>query len=376
MAPLTQNPPAWPPAALTDGGVQPWPLAALVHLQAGVIVLDGTGHMVFVNNWFARRCGRSATELVGMRLTAAFPQLVGSYFGQRLALSQRTGLPAVLSHSLHSPPLPVYMPHLVGHPQALLSQTIHIIPMGRATLPTDQMQLTLVQVTDVTPTVRRESLLRTRVDQMHHMARVDPLTGVGNRREFSETLESEVRAALRAGAPLGLLMIDIDHFKNYNDHYGHPAGDRCLRDVADLLRKVVRRPRDRLTRYGGEEFAVLLPGTPLEGVAEVGREVVARVRMLDLPHEASPVADRVTVSVGAASLTPVGPDDTVALVRHADEALYAAKGAGRNRLHVWLAPADRSAAGTVSADADPVGPLDPVDCLDSAPVRSAAVLPS
>ncbi|MDP3425377.1 MAG: GGDEF domain-containing protein [Burkholderiaceae bacterium] len=352
MVPLTPpRQPAWAPTAPTDDGAPPWPLSALVNLQAGVVVLDGTGGIVFVNHWFVRRCGRSAAELVGMHLSAAFPQLVGSYFCQRLSLSQRTGLPAVLSHSLHSPPLPLYMPHLVGHPQAVLSQTVHIIPLGRAAALPGSAHLTLVQVTDVTPTVRRESLLRTRVDQMHHMARVDPLTGVGNRREFSETLDSEVRAALRAGTPLGLLMIDIDHFKNYNDHYGHPAGDRCLRDVADLLRKVVRRPRDRLTRYGGEEFAVLLPATPLEGVAEVGRELVSRVRMLDLPHQASLVSDRVTVSVGAASLIPTGAEDAVTLVRHADEALYAAKGAGRDRLHVWLAPADRHGAAALSAEA-------------------------
>lgn len=312
----------------------PWPLAALAHLQAGVLVLDDSGRIVFANEWFSKRCGRSAAELAGLLMTEAFPQLVGSYFGQRLALSQRTGLPAMLSHSLHLPPLPVYMPHLVGHPQALLSQTIHIIPMGRAMAHAEHERLTLVQVTDVTPTVRRETLLRTRVDQMHHMARVDPLTGIGNRREFSETLDTEVRASLRTGEPLGLLMIDIDHFKNYNDHYGHPAGDRCLRDVADLLRKVVRRPRDRLTRYGGEEFAMLLPGTPLGGVTEVGREVVERIRMLDLPHANNPMADRVTVSAGATALIPTSLEDAVVLVRHSDEALYAAKGAGRNRLSV------------------------------------------
>ena len=333
-------PSASPASASLGGGASPWPLAALAHLQVGVLVLDDSSRIVFANEWFAGRCGRPVAELTGLLITVAFPQLVGSYFGQRLALSQRTGLPAMLSHSLHLPPLPVYMPHLVGDPQALLSQTIHIIPMGQAMAEAGHERLTLVQVTDVTPTVRREALLRTRVDQMHHMARVDPLTGIGNRREFSETLDTEVRASLRTGEPLGLLMIDIDHFKNYNDHYGHPAGDRCLRDVADLLRKVVRRPRDRLTRYGGEEFAMLLPGTPLGGVAEVGREVVERIRMLDLPHAGSPMADRVTVSSGAAALTPTSLEDAARLVRHSDEALYAAKGAGRNCLsvHGFAAP--------------------------------------
>jgi diguanylate cyclase (GGDEF)-like protein len=175
-------------------------------------------------------------------------------------------------------------------------------------------------------------LLRTRVDEMHLMARVDALTGVGNRREFAESLDGEVRAAMRAHEPLGMLMIDIDYFKAYNDHYGHPLGDQCLRDVAAVLRRVVRRPRDRLARYGGEEFVVLLPGTPLPGVVGVGREILEQVRRLGVPHAASQTGAVVTVSVGAASLVPGRAEDGAALLRQSDEALYAAKGAGRNRL--------------------------------------------
>lgn len=326
-------------------GAHAWSMAALAHLQAGVLVLDGTGVVLFANEWFLRRCGLPSVAVVGHKVTAVFPQLIGSYFSRRLALTQSTGLPAVLSHSLHAPPLPLYMPHLIGHPQAVLSQTVHIIPLHTGAAGAGHASQTLVQVTDVTPTVRRESLLRTRVDQMHNMARLDALTGIGNRREFSETLDSELRAAMRNNTPLGLLMMDIDHFKNYNDHYGHPAGDRCLREVADLLRKVVRRPRDRLARYGGEEFAVLLPATPLQGVIEVGREVVERVRSLGLPHAASPVGSMVTVSVGATSLQPKTLEDATHLVRLADEALYAAKGAGRNRICYANAAVDALAAG-------------------------------
>ncbi len=321
-----------PDVPVVPGGVEPWPLAALIHLQAGIVIVDDATRVVFVNEWFVRRCGLSAEQLMGRPLTEVFPPLVGSYFCSRLALSAQTGFPAMLSHSLHAPPLPLYMPHLVGHPQALLSQTVHIIPMGKHAARQTGKQLTLVQVTDVTPTVRREYLLRTRVDEMHLMARVDPLTGVGNRREFSESLDGEVRAALRAHESLGMLMIDIDHFKTYNDHYGHPVGDQCLRDVAAVLRRVVRRPRDRLSRYGGEEFVVLLPGTPLSGVVEVGREILEQVRRMALPHAANPAGDVVTVSVGAASLEPLRTEDAAVLLRQADEALYAAKGAGRNRL--------------------------------------------
>lgn len=314
---------------------QPWTLVALAQLQAGIVVLDADGRVVFVNEWFLARSGHRAEELLGRRLADVMQGAGMEAFWRRLQWAQQTGFPALLSHSLHSPPLPLYVPHAVGHPSAVLSQTVHIMPMGRWTQHQGAAALTLVQVTDVTPTVRRESVLRTRVDQMHSLARVDALTGVGNRRAFTETLEIEVRAAIRARQPLGLLMIDIDHFKRYNDHYGHPAGDECLREVAQLLQTVVRRPRDRLVRYGGEEFAILLPHTPMEGALEVGREALNRIRRLGLPHEAHPNSRIVTLSVGVASLLPQSIEDGARLVAMADEALYVAKSNGRDQLSAW-----------------------------------------
>lgn len=325
---LTPVLPQMPPSV----DVPAWSLTALAHLQAGVLVLNAEAKVVFVNEWFASRSGISASAMVGNRLTDVFPDLAGSYFSKRLQLCHKTGFPAMLSHSLHAPPLPLYMPHLVGHAPAVLSQTVHIIPLGRKADRLSGEHFTLVQVTDVTPTVRRESLLKTRVDEMHLIARVDALTGIGNRREFDESLESEVKAAVRAQSPLGLLLIDVDHFKFYNDYYGHPAGDKCLRDVAKLLSRVIRRPRDRLARYGGEELVVLLPGTPIEGVLALGRDIIARIRALAIPHDASLVAPFITVSVGAVSLVPKRSDDGVLLVKKADEALYAAKDLGRDRL--------------------------------------------
>lgn len=323
-----------PAGVSAAGGVRdlPWPLVALVHLQAGILILDAAGKVVFVNEWFLKRCGQSADALVGRQLTEVFDRPATASFARRLALSQKTGFPAMLSHSLHAPPLPLYMPHLVGHAAAILSQSVHIIPMGKWTAQQHDQAYTLIQVTDVTPTVRRESLLRTRADEMQLMARVDALTGIGNRRAFAEALDTEVRAAMRAGTSLGLLMMDIDYFKPYNDHYGHPAGDQCLREVSTMLQRVVRRPRDRLARYGGEEFVVLLPGTHIEGVLEVGREVLEQMRQLRLPHLARQGGNIVTLSVGAASMVPKHLDEAGTLLRKADDALYEAKASGRDRL--------------------------------------------
>lgn len=315
---------------LSAESVPPWALWLLNHQQVGVLVLNGAGCVAFANRWVLDRV--EPRDVVGRCLTQVFPAIEGSYFQRTVQRSQATGFPSVMCHSLHAALLPVYMPQRVGQPEGLLRTTVHVIPMERGAAAATGQRYTLIQITDVTSTVRREVVLRSQVDQMHHMARVDALTGIGNRREFDEALDTEVRAALRTHTPLGLLMVDIDHFKNYNDHYGHQAGDQCLREVAHVLRRVVRRPRDRLARYGGEEMAVLLPSTPLQGVQELGREIVQQVMALGLPHAANPLGPVLTVSAGGAVLVPAGLDDGAVLVQQADKALYAAKNAGRNRL--------------------------------------------
>src|SRR5579863_1030671 len=133
---------------------------------------------------------------------------------------------------------------------------------------------------------------------------VDALTGVANRRYFDETLTRAWRSGARHQTSLTLIMIDIDHFKAYNDHYGHPAGDECLRQVAKGLSVGILRPDDFFARYGGEEFAVILPGTDAEGAEVVAERLRSCVFALKIPHMASPVEDRITVSEGLACVIP------------------------------------------------------------------------
>lgn len=157
-------------------------------------------------------------------------------------------------------------------------------------------------------------------------ARNDGLTGVANRRSFDEQLADECSRANRARTPLSLLMIDVDHFKDYNDAAGHPAGDECLKAVAGAIRKALRRPIDFVARYGGEEFAVILPATAAPGARERAEEIRRGVRTLDIAHPAFGAGRRVTISVGVGGRSPpVSPED---LVRLADEALYKAKEGG------------------------------------------------
>ncbi len=169
------------------------------------------------------------------------------------------------------------------------------------------------------------------------VTRRDALTGLGNRRHLDETLEQAVRASRRTGAPLALLMIDIDQFKAYNDHYGHPAGDICLRDVAKALSGGLVRRADTVARYGGEEFTVILPNTRAAEAAAIAERLRLAVRALQLPHEAR-AAGIVTISLGLAVLDETRAAtirDAATLIDAADNALYRAKEAGRDRVETF-----------------------------------------
>ena len=163
-------------------------------------------------------------------------------------------------------------------------------------------------------------------------ARIDGLTQIANRRRFDEYLLLEWGRHIRMQQPLSLLLCDVDHFKLYNDHHGHQAGDECLKSVAKSL-TLCYRAGDLVARYGGEEFAMVLPQTNRAGAVRVAERIRAAVAGAALPHAASPVCDRVTVSVGVASMTPQlhGPDAR-ALVEAADRQLYLAKHLGRNQV--------------------------------------------
>lgn len=175
------------------------------------------------------------------------------------------------------------------------------------------------------------------------LAFVDGLTGLRNRRFFDETLAAEFHRAEQDGTTLGLIMVDLDHFKAYNDRYGHPAGDECLQNVAATIAAVPQRPGDLVARYGGEEIVLLLPGMDGPGLAAMATRIVQSVWDLNLPHRGNPHA-RVTISCGAALR---GPSDVwmqpLALLRLADKALYDAKHKGRNSTCV-LAGARSAAA--------------------------------
>ncbi len=168
--------------------------------------------------------------------------------------------------------------------------------------------------------------------ELERISLTDALTGVANRRHFDQRLRDEWLRAAREGIPLALLLADVDHFKRYNDTYGHQRGDRCLALVARALRDHTARSSDLVARYGGEEFAVLLPNTDLAGAAAVGERLRAAVAALAIPHDASSVGPIVSLSLGAATMNPATAVSETTLIAAADGALYRAKETGRNRV--------------------------------------------
>lgn len=173
--------------------------------------------------------------------------------------------------------------------------------------------------------------------ELERMAMRDSLLGIANRRHFNQMLESEWRRCRRQRSPLSLILVDVDHFKKFNDTAGHLAGDDCLRCVARNLETSVHRAGDLVARYGGEEFAILLPHTPGYGGLHVGERMRANLEALAIPHPGCN-HQPVTISIGVATCIPDG-DDCAFLVQRADEALYSAKAAGRNRVVNWEAAA-------------------------------------
>ncbi|TBW51262.1 diguanylate cyclase [Marinobacter halodurans] len=170
---------------------------------------------------------------------------------------------------------------------------------------------------------------------LEKLSSTDKLTGLANRRSLDRFLNREWSRSHQDQLPTSILMCDVDCFKSYNDHYGHQAGDECLQAIAQALTDVVRRPTDLVTRYGGEEFAIVLPMTPETDAGVIAERLRARVESLAIPHARSEVAPVVTISVGLSTLAPAGEQPMEQVLAQADSALYRAKREGRNQVRQY-----------------------------------------
>ncbi|MBF0224454.1 MAG: PleD family two-component system response regulator [Desulfobacterales bacterium] len=177
--------------------------------------------------------------------------------------------------------------------------------------------------------------LKRNTDMLEELVSIDGLLGIPNRRKFDEAITMEWIRAKRSSLPLSLILMDIDFFKQYNDHYGHAVGDECLKKVAHTINETIRRPMDLAARYGGEEFVAMLPETSLEGALYIAKKIRSNIEILNISHEYSNVSDHVTISLGVSSIIPDENQTHIVLIEQADAALYKAKEEGRNSLKAY-----------------------------------------
>ncbi|MEJ7804503.1 MAG: diguanylate cyclase [Telluria sp.] len=303
-------------------------LESVLHaMNVGAIVLDDACRVLVWNSWMVRHSGYAAEAVQGQDFFALFPELQGKRIQGAVRQALQDNFPSVLSQTLHKAPFTLYASAASRAAGELMQQAVAVTPLA---VP-GAARSCLIQITDVSVAVARERLLRDQALELRSQSFSDGLTGIANRRHFDVAMEKEVRRAKRSGTSLSLLMIDIDFFKSYNDHYGHQQGDDCLIKVAGALAHMLRRPMDLIARYGGEEFAVILPDMDGEQSARMAEAMRQTIVGMQVPHAKSEHADHITVSIGLATHRgDVG--DIAVLVGDADRALYSAKRAGRNRV--------------------------------------------
>jgi len=280
-------------------------------------IVDETGHYTRVNEAWSALLGYSQDQIVGNPVgQVAHPDDRGKVDDYRQRLTEGMPVGGVVTR----------VRHVQGHYLDIEWRVLHA---------GDQVFLNGRDVSREKANMREMEKVNTQLAEqklaLQEMAFHDGLTGVFNRRYFDEVLHAEWRGCAREGKVIAVLLLDIDHFKLYNDTYGHLQGDECLKHVATELQNRFKRPRDFVARYGGEEFVALLSDTDEKGALHKANEVVQAIAAMHIKHEKSPVQPYVTVSVGVAVVTPNLVDLPESLVQRADAVLYEAKSTGRNR---------------------------------------------
>ncbi|HUW50294.1 MAG TPA: diguanylate cyclase [Sulfuricella sp.] len=315
-----------------------------VTLAEGVYVIDESGRIVFTNPAAQRELGYSEAELLGQNAHELFhyqwPD--GTPYPEEACEIGRVALSGQIYRAAEETfwskkgvllPVAVSSSPIMRDGRVAGSVVAFHDITGRK-LAQQMLEQAMSELEHSSQeTERINAQLRAANSELERISQSDGLTGVANRRHLDAYLEKEWRSAARAGRPLSLVMIDIDHFKAYNDHYGHQGGDDCLKEVAGALSFALGRPHDLLARYGGEEFAVVLPDTPLEGALHIAESLRSTVEDLHILHAESATSKYVTVSLGVAAMIPdVREAIPAVLVAAADHALYRAKAQGRNRV--------------------------------------------
>lgn len=296
-------------------------------INMGLIIVDADENILLWNTWLEKHSGISAETALNKKIEDAFVKPPSAAFMAALRNNLTYGLPAVLSNALHRSPLALFSVDENFNQQLAIHQSITI-----TSLATDgDKRCCLIQVSDSSTSIRREKMLRSHSEVLKKDATTDSLTNIYNRRFFDEHYKMSLGQAIRQKHPLTIFMVDIDYFKQYNDYYGHPAGDKILIQVATCLKSQIARSSDMLARYGGEEFVMVLPNMAEENAMHFAEKLIAAVKQLALPHLKSKIEKRITISIGISTYDPNQHREVSALIDAADTALYKAKQQGRNQ---------------------------------------------
>jgi diguanylate cyclase (GGDEF)-like protein len=302
-------------------------------MDVGVAIIDVEGRIWFWNQWLGTRSGVLASQACGQPFFELFPDLNGSTLALAIEGALKRGQESVLSQSDHEPSMPLFEDPAA--PAERLHQVIHVLPLAAET----RAAFCLLQVNDISRATRKERALHEHAEELRRLTCSDPLTGVANRRMLDDVLAREFGRARRTGAPLSVIMVDVDNFRQFNELYGRPAGDFCLQRLVNAIKGHLRRPADFVGRHGGEEFAILLPDTPSNEAFNLAQQLRTHIESLDIPHEGSELAKRVTVSMGVTALMANSDiSSAIGLLNRAEIALDQAKKFGRNRVNLFQEP--------------------------------------
>ncbi|MET0267360.1 MAG: diguanylate cyclase [Duganella sp.] len=293
------------------------------NMAEGLLIIEADGRIQFTNPACDKYLGYPENALAGHHISELLNPLVAQeyleYFGRYIAAP---GL--AHSHGTRE----VIIRHRSG---SSVCMDLTLTPMYL------RQPLFIGLLHDITHHKQSE-------DALQRAAMVDPLTKIANRRHFDSFLEKEWQRSMRSGQPLSLVVLDVDHFKLYNDTLGHPAGDACLQQVAQAIASHAMRSTDLAARYGGEEFVLLFAETPADTARELAESIRAHIESLQIPHPRSTTSAWLTVSIGVATILPHQLDNTESLFVAADRAMYVAKEGGRNQVQT-------TGTGSVALDA-------------------------
>ncbi|MFZ6657530.1 GGDEF domain-containing protein [Undibacterium sp. TJN19] len=298
-------------------------------ISLGLIVVDCNQIVRLWNGWVEKHSGVQSTQAVGKHISEAFEELPSRAILSAISNTLNYGLPVVLSNALHRSPLPLFQRGEQETEKKRIHQSITLTPIASEFGGRD----CLIQISDSTTSIKREKILLSHSETLKREATTDSLTGIYNRRFFDEHYKMALGHAVRHNVPLSVFMVDIDYFKEYNDSYGHVAGDKALIQVASALRKQLLRATDVLARFGGEEFILMLPNMAPDSAMQFAEKLRVSVLDLNIPHIKSRVSEHISISVGFSNFYKHPDIDQHALLKCADAALYEAKKYGRNQCH-------------------------------------------